>query len=51
MARKKSGKTAAPKRRKGKKSLAPETNQPFETDTKRRIGQHAGTGRAPLMKK
>ena len=28
-----------------------ETNQPFEQDTKRRVGQHIGTGRTPLMKK
>jgi hypothetical protein len=36
----------------GRKSKpAGETNQPFETDTKRRIGQHMGTGRPPLMKK
>jgi len=28
-----------------------QTNEPFEQDAKRRIGQHMGTGRAPLMKK
>lgn len=28
-----------------------QTNEPFEHDSKRRIGQHIGTGRAPLMKK
>ena len=28
-----------------------QTNEPFEQDKKRRIGQHIGTGRAPLMKK
>jgi hypothetical protein len=28
-----------------------ETNEPFEQDTKRRIGQHVGTGTPPLMKK
>ena len=28
-----------------------QTNEPFEQDTKRRIGQHVGTGTAPLMKK
>jgi hypothetical protein len=28
-----------------------ETNQPFERDSKRRVGQHIGTGRPPLMKK
>jgi hypothetical protein len=28
-----------------------QTNEPFEQDAKRRIGQHIGTGTAPLMKK
>ena len=28
-----------------------QTNEPFEQDAKRRIGQHIGTGRAPMMKK
>jgi hypothetical protein len=28
-----------------------ETNEPFEQDSKRRIGQHSGTGTPPLMKK
>ena len=28
-----------------------QTNEPFEQDTKGRIGQHSGTGQAPLMKK
>jgi hypothetical protein len=28
-----------------------QTNAPFEQDPKRRIGQHVGTGRAPMMKK
>jgi hypothetical protein len=27
-----------------------ETNEPFEQDTKRRIGQHIGTGTPPLEK-
>jgi hypothetical protein len=26
------------------------TNEPFEQDPKRRIGQHSGTGTPPLMK-
>ena len=30
---------------------AGETNEPFEQDPKRRIGQHSGTGTPPLMKK
>jgi hypothetical protein len=28
-----------------------ETNEPFEQDPKRRIGQHSSTGTPPLMKK
>jgi hypothetical protein len=36
----------------GKQTASPaETNQPFEQDSKRRVGQHIGTGRPPLMKK
>jgi len=36
----------------GKQTNPPaETNQPFEQDSKRRVGQHIGTGRPPLMKK
>ena len=39
-------------RNRGKQSHPPaETNQPFEQDAKRRIGQHSGTGTPPLMKK
>jgi hypothetical protein len=34
------------------RSLAPpSTREPFEQDTKRRIGQHTGAGEPPLMKK
>jgi hypothetical protein len=44
------------KRSKGGKSLREatahaQTREPFEQDPKRRIGQHVGTGEAPLMKK
>jgi hypothetical protein len=28
-----------------------QTNQPFEQDSKRRIGQYGGKGEPPLMKK
>jgi len=35
---------------KGKKSVS-QTNQPFEQDTKRRIGHFGGAGEPPLMKK
>jgi hypothetical protein len=39
-------------RTRGKATALPsQTNEPFEQDAKRRIGQHMGTGRAPLMKK
>jgi hypothetical protein len=39
-------------RNRGKQSQPPaETNEPFEQDAKRRIGQHSGTGTPPLMKK
>jgi hypothetical protein len=49
----KSQKRKQPHRRAGAKATMPgsQTNEPFEQDTKRRIGQHMGTGRAPLMKK
>jgi hypothetical protein len=37
---------------KTQKAQAPaQTNDPFEQDAKRRIGQHSGTGEPPLMKK
>ena len=39
-------------RNRGKQSQSPaETNEPFEQDPKRRIGQHSSTGTPPLMKK
>jgi hypothetical protein len=39
-------------RAKAKPTVVPsQTNEPFEQDAKRRIGQNIGTGRAPLMKK
>jgi hypothetical protein len=42
----------AQSRTRGKVTVPPsQTNEPFEQDAKRRIGQHMGTGRAPLMKK
>lgn len=42
--------TANPRRTsKGKQSIS-QTNQPFEQDTKRRIGQFGGTGEPPIMK-
>jgi len=39
-------------RKRGKQAQPPtETNEPFEQDAKRRIGQHSGTGTPPLIKK
>jgi hypothetical protein len=53
---KKTGKHGPPTKKKSKrrrKSEIPsgQTNQPFEQDTKRRIGQYGGEGEPPLMKK
>jgi hypothetical protein len=50
---KKSGKRGQPKKRKRGKSEIPsgQTNQPFEQDIKRRIGEYGGEGEPPLMKK
>jgi hypothetical protein len=42
----------AKSRNRAKETKAPsQTNEPFEQDAKRRVGQHSGTGQAPLMKK
>ena len=51
-----SQKSAKRKKAKGRNrvretKLPVQTNEPFEQDAKRRIGQHVGTGTAPLMKK
>jgi hypothetical protein len=53
---KKTGKHGPPTKKKSKrrrKSEIPsgQTNQPFEQDTKRRIGHYGGEGEPPLMKK
>jgi len=52
------GAQGAPKkpRAHGKKTSAPthipsQTNQPYEQDSKRRVGQFSGAGEPPLMKK
>lgn len=53
MAKKKRGKRANPKttsKRKRKRNLGAQTKQPFEQDSKRRIGQFGGTGEPPIMK-
>ena len=53
---KKTRKRAQPKKKHSKRRrksdiLSGQTNQPFEQDTKRRIGQYGGEGEPPLMKK
>jgi hypothetical protein len=35
----------------GGKQPGPQTEEPFEQDPKRRIGQHTGAGEPPLQKK
>ena len=51
---KKRNKQTRPKKktskRKGKPKISSQTEQPFEQDSKRRIGQFGGTGEPPLMK-
>jgi len=53
---KKTGKRAQPKkkttnRRQKSDNLSRQTNQPFEQDSKRRMGQYGGAGEPSLMKK
>jgi hypothetical protein len=53
---KKTGKRAQPKKKTSKRrrksdNISRQTNQPFEQDPKRRIGQFEGEGEPPLMKK
>jgi hypothetical protein len=36
-------------KRKRKRNISPQTNQPFEQDAKRRIGPHRGAGEPPIM--
>ena len=53
MAKKKRGKRTNPKstsKRTRKRNLGGQTRQPFEQDSKRRIGQFGGTGEPPIMK-
>jgi hypothetical protein len=52
----KTGKRAQPKKKSSKRRrksdhISGQTNQPFEQDTKGRIGQFGGAGEPPLMKK
>jgi hypothetical protein len=50
---KKKTKQARPKKktfkRKSKRNIRPQTNQPFEQDSKRRIGPFGGAGEPPIM--
>lgn len=52
----KTRKRARPKKKTSKRlmksdNISKQTNQPFEQDSKRRIGQYGGAGEPPLMKK
>ena len=51
---KKRGKQPAPQKktskRKRQREIKPQTDQPFEQDSKRRIGQYGGAGEPPIMK-
>ena len=51
---KKKGRPAGPKKktskRKRQRDIGSQTEQPFEQDSKRRIGQFGGTGEPPIMK-
>jgi len=38
-------------KRKKQREISPQTEQPFEQDAKRRIGQFGGAGEPPMMKK
>ena len=37
-------------KRKRQREIRPQTEQPFEQDSKRRIGPYGGTGEPPIMK-
>jgi hypothetical protein len=50
-ATKKSATKKKTSKRRQKRESTPQTNQPFEQDSKRRIGQYGGAGEPPLMKK
>jgi hypothetical protein len=51
---KKRGRPAGAKKkhskRKRQRDIGSQTEQPFEQDSKRRIGQYGGTGEPPIMK-
>lgn len=37
-------------KRKRKRNISSQTDQPFEQDSKRRIGQYGGAGEPPIMR-
>jgi hypothetical protein len=37
-------------KRKRQREITPQTDQPFEQDSKRRIGHYGGAGEPPIMK-
>ena len=51
---KKTAKQKTPKKktsnRKNRRNISSQTEQPFEQDSKRRIGQFGGTGEPPIKK-
>jgi hypothetical protein len=49
--RRKQPKKKPSKRRRKSDNPSSQTNQPYEQDSKRRIGQFQGEGEPPLMKK
>ena len=49
-AKKKQKKGKAAPKRKRKRNIRSQTDQPFEQDTKRRIGQYGGAGEPPIMR-
>jgi hypothetical protein len=49
--KRKTKKNPPAKRRRNKNIPPPQTNEPFEQEADRPIGQHGSAGRPPLMKK
>jgi hypothetical protein len=48
--RKQPGPQKKTSKRKRQREITPQTDQPFEQDSKRRIGQYGGAGEPPIMK-
>ena len=49
-AKRKAPKKATSSRKRRRHNTGSQTEQPFEQDAKRRIGQYGGTGEPPIMK-